>query len=228
MPTSPGGVPVAASLEFGMLTNRYLYVVSADAAPDRQAAILCAAIDGGADVVQLRNKSATPGELLAAARVVVAYARQRGAIAIVNDHLELAIEAGAHGVHLGQDDGSLAAARARCGPGMLLGRSTHSLHQALAAVADGADYLGVGPLFATPTKPGRPATGLGLVSEVAGAVTLPWFAIGGIDAGNIDGVLDAGAIRVAVVRAVCLAPDPIVAAADLKARLVAAPAEAPA
>lgn len=210
-----------------MLTDRYLYVVSADAAPDRQAAVLCAAIDGGADVVQLRNKTATGAELLPAARVVVECARRRGKIAIVNDHVELALEAGAHGVHLGQDDGSLAAARQRCGPNMLLGRSTHSLEQALAAVAEGADYLGVGPLFATPTKPGRPATGVGLATEVAAAVALPWFAIGGIDAGNIDSVLAAGARRVAVVRAVCEAPDPAAAAAALKARLLAAaPVEA--
>jgi thiamine-phosphate pyrophosphorylase len=194
-----------------------LYVVSSDAEPADQASILCTAIDGGADVVQLRNKQASPADLFEAAVRVRDHARAHAAIFIVNDHLELAIDAGADGVHLGQEDLGVAEARQRWGG--IVGRSTHSLEQALTAQADGADYLGVGPVFATPTKPGRPAVGVGLVALVAPALEVPWFAIGGLDGGNIDAVLTAGARRVAVVRAVCAAVDPAAAAAELKARL---------
>jgi thiamine-phosphate pyrophosphorylase len=113
-------------------------------------------------------------------------------------------------------------------PGRIVGRSTHSLDQALAAVAEGADYIGVGPVFATPTKPGRPAVGLSLVAEVArcARVSLPWFAIGGIGAARLGDVVAAGARRVAVVRAVCEAADVAAAVRSLRAALLAAPARA--
>jgi thiamine-phosphate pyrophosphorylase len=201
-----------------------LYVVSSDGEAADQARVLCAAIDGGADVVQLRNKQVAPAALLDAAVRVRNHARAHSAIFIVNDHLELAIEAGAHGVHLGQEDLGLPEARRRWDG--IIGRSTHSLAQAIEAQADGADYLGVGPVFATPTKPGRPAVGVELVASVAPVVAIPWFAIGGIDATNISNVLVAGAGRVAVVRAVTSAADPAAAAAELKARL-AVPAGTP-
>jgi thiamine-phosphate pyrophosphorylase len=194
-----------------------LYVVSGDAEPETQARVLRAAIDGGADVVQLRNKNAAPTDLLDMAVELGRYARARGALFIVNDHLDLAIEAGADGVHLGQEDLSPEAARAAW-RGMV-GRSTHSLGEALEAQAQGADYIGVGPLFATPTKPGRPPIGLGLLGQVARQVVIPWFAIGGIEATTLESVLSAGATRVAVVRAVCDAPDPRAAAEGLRARL---------
>jgi thiamine-phosphate pyrophosphorylase len=108
----------------------------------------------------------------------------------------------------------------------LIGRSTHNLTQAIAAQESGVDYIGVGPVYETPTKPGRPAVGLGLLADIRAAVSLPWFAIGGIDTGNIDHVISAGAARVAVVRAVCEAPDPAGAARDLIEHL-ATPAASP-
>jgi thiamine-phosphate pyrophosphorylase len=201
----------------GRLRAARLYVVSGDAEPATQARVLRAAIDGGADVVQLRHKHAAPADLLETAVGIGRYARAHGTIFIVNDHLDLAIRAGADGVHLGQDDLSLEAARAAWGG--LVGRSTHSLDQALEAQAQGADYIGVGPLFATPTKPGRMAIGLEPLRQVGRQVTIPWFAIGGIDATNLESVLAAGATQVAVVRAVCGAADPRAAARDLGARL---------
>ena len=127
------------------------------------------------------------------------------------------MESSADGVHLGQDDLSLEAARAAWRG--LVGRSTHSLPQAVEAQAQGADYIGVGPVFSTPTKPGRPAVGVELLPPVAHNLRIPWFAIGGIDDTNLDSVLNAGATRVAIVRAVCDAPDPRAAAQALRARL---------
>lgn len=194
-----------------------LYVVSADAPPEIQANVLRDALDGGAGIVQLRNKAAAPGDLLEPARLVAAHARARGSLFIVNDHLALAIEAGADGVHLGQDDLSVEAARSSWSG--LVGRSTHSLDQALEAQRQGVDYVGVGPVYATPTKPGRPAVGLELLEEVRGVISIPWFAIGGIDSSNLEDVLAAGAARVAVVRAVCEAPEPAAATRALLARL---------
>ncbi len=202
-----------------MLDAAGLYVISGDETPERQADILCDAIDGGASLVQLRNKSAGPGDLLAAARRVRDHARANGAILVVNDHLDLAIEAGADGVHLGQDDLTVAQARDRWGA--LIGQSTHSIAQAISAQEAGVDYIGVGPVYETPTKPGRAAVGLGLLAEVKAAVSLPWFAIGGIDETNIDQVIAAGASRVAVVRAVCDAADPAAAARGLLEHLAA-------
>jgi thiamine-phosphate pyrophosphorylase len=141
---------------------------------------------------------------------------------VVNDRVDIAMAAGADGVHLGQDDLPLAAAR-RLWPRGLVGRSTHSLGQALAAQAEGADYIGVGPVWATPTKPGRPAVGLELVRAVAAAqLRIPWVAIGGVDAGNVGAVLAAGARAIAAVRAVTAASDPEAAARGLHAAVVAA------
>ncbi|HXA42370.1 MAG TPA: thiamine phosphate synthase [Candidatus Solibacter sp.] len=202
-----------------LLDRPGLYVISGDQAPERQADILCMAIDGGAVLVQLRNKSAPPGDLLAAAVRVRAHAHAHGALLVVNDHLDLAIAAGADGVHLGQDD--LAVAQARDRWSGLVGQSTHSVAQAIIAQEAGVDYIGVGPVYETPTKPGRAAVGLGLLAEVKASVSLPWFAIGGIDGANIDQVIAAGASRVAVVRAVCDAPDPAAAARGLLDQLAA-------
>jgi thiamine-phosphate pyrophosphorylase len=201
------------------LAGARLYVISADDEPGRQAAALCAAVDGGADLVQLRNKAARPIDLLAAARQVAAHAHAHGALLIVNDSPELVAGSGADGVHVGQADGAIDEVRSRLPPGALVGRSTHSLAQAEAAVAEGADYIGVGPVHETPTKPGRPAVGVELVRVIAARIQLPWFAIGGLNDANLDDVLAVGARRVAVVRAVAAAPDPRVAAAALLARM---------
>ena len=198
-----------------------LYVISADAAPARQADVLCAAIDGGAGLVQLRNKLAAPADLVPAARRVAGHARAHDAVFIVNDEPDLVAASGADGVHLGQEDGGFAAARCRLPAGALVGRSTHSLGQARAAVAEGADYIGVGPVHATPTKPGRAPVGVELVRQVAAEIELPWFAIGGLDALSLPEVVEAGARRVAVVRAVAGAADPRLAAAELLALLLA-------
>lgn len=198
-----------------------LYVISADAEPADQARALCAAIDGGATVVQLRNKVAGAADLLEAARAVANHATARGAVFIVNDEPELAAAAGADGVHLGQGDGDIGAARRHLPQGAIFGRSTHSLEQARAAEAEGADYIGVGPIHATPTKPGRAPVGLELPQVVAPVVHIPWFAIGGLNVDNVADVVAAGAGRIAVVRAVTAAADPRAAAQGLLAALAA-------
>jgi thiamine-phosphate pyrophosphorylase len=209
---------MASSELVARLAAARLYVISADASPETQANVLREALDGGADVVQLRNKVAALADLFEAARLVAVHAGAREALFIVNDHLDLAIDAGADGVHLGQDDLSVEVARSRWDG--LVGRSTHNLDQALEAHRDGVDYLGVGPVYPTPTKPGRAAVGLELLQAVAAVISIPWFAIGGIGSANLDDVLGAGASRVAVVRAVCTAREPAAAARALRARLV--------
>jgi len=139
----------------------------------------------------------------------------------VNDRADVALAAGADVLHLGQDDLPVPVARRILGPGPLIGRSSHSPEQAAAAAAEpGVDYFCAGPLWVTPTKPGRPATGLGLLSHVAGGgPDRPWFAIGGIDLSRLDEVLAAGARRVVVVRAITEAADPAAAAAEFAHRL---------
>ena len=193
-----------------------LYVVSdAGHPPARVLDTVAAACAGGADAVQLRRKDGDDLDTLRLAERCRELTAAAGVLLIVDDRLDVAMAVGADGVHLGQADLPIAVARALW-PGRLVGVSTHSLAQALAAEAAGADYLGVGPVWATPTKPGRPAVGLELVAAVASAVAIPWLAIGGIDAGNAASVLDAGARRLAVVRAVCAAADPAAAAGELR------------
>jgi thiamine-phosphate pyrophosphorylase len=201
-----------------------LYVVTgADDAPERVLATVRAARDAGAEVVQLRRKGEDARlTLRLAERCREIVTPGGGTLLVVNDRVDIAMAAGADGVHLGQDDLPLAAAR-RLWPEGLVGRSTHSLGQALAAQAEGADYLGVGPVFATPTKPGRPAVGLELVRAVAAAgLRIPWVAIGGVDTTTVDSVLGAGARAIAVVRAVTAAADPEAAARSLHAAVRAA------
>lgn len=140
---------------------------------------------------------------------------RHGALFIVNDRIDLALAVGADGVHLGQGDLPPALARRLLGPACLIGRSTHHLAQLQQAVADGCDYVGVGPVHATPTKPGRAPVGLDYVRQAAGASPIPFFAIGGIDATNLGAVRAAGAARVAVVRAISAAADPRLAAGAL-------------
>ena len=167
--------------------------------------------------MQLRDKQAGDGELLAAAAVARELCDRRGALLIINDRPELVRAARADGCHVGQDDMPVAAARALAGPEVLVGLSTHTPQQ-IDGAAD-ADYIGVGPVHATPTKPGRGAVGLDLVRYAAEHAPMAFFAIGGIDASNAAAVVAAGARRIAVVRAIAEAAGPREAAASLRAML---------
>ena len=185
--------------------------------------VLEPALAGGVDVFQLREKDASEEGLLAAAQVARELCAAAGALFILNDRPELVVQAGAEGALVGQDDMTVQRARELAGPHALIGRSTHTPAQVDDAVATGADYLGVGPVHATPTKPGRPAVGLDLVAYAARTTARPWFAIGGIDADTIGAVAAAGAGRAAVVRAITEAADPRAVAASLRAALEQVP-----
>ncbi|WP_277208703.1 thiamine phosphate synthase [Isoptericola croceus] len=184
---------------------------------------LHAALRGGVDVVQLRDKSLDVARELELQELVARVASEHQALWAVNDRSDVATLTGAPVVHMGQGDLPTHAVRTLLGAEPLLGRSTHSAAQAAAADGDpGVDYFCVGPLWATPTKPGRTAVGLDLLRQVAASrPTSPWFAIGGIDAGRLDAVLEAGAERVVVVRAITEAADPERAARELRERLPA-------
>jgi thiamine-phosphate pyrophosphorylase len=190
-----------------------------------------AALAGGVDLIQLRDKG-SPGERrfgpleareeLAALEILGDAARRHGALLAVNDRADIALAAGADVLHLGQDDLPLPVARRIVGPRPLIGRSTHDGAQVAAAVAEEVDYFCVGPCWPTPTKPGRAAPGLGLVREAAAQDSdKAWFAIGGIDEARLPEVLDAGARRIVVVRAITEADDPRAAAQRLKDALTA-------
>jgi thiamine-phosphate pyrophosphorylase len=179
-----------------------------------------AALRGGVDIVQLREKGLEAREELALLEVLADAAGRHGALWSVNDRADLAATARADVLHLGQDDLPVPAARRLIGSAPLVGRSTHDRAQVDAAeVEPDVDYFCVGPTWPTPTKPGRPAPGLDLIRYAAATATRPWFAIGGIDADRLDQVLDAGATRVVVVRAITEADDPEAAARSLRTRL---------
>lgn len=198
----------------------YLCTDAREAAGDLEP-FLHAVLEGGVDVVQLRDKSLDAARELELQALVARVAAEHGALWAVNDRADVARLAGAPAVHMGQGDLPPAAVRTLLGDEPVLGRSTHALTEALEAEADPrVDYFCVGPLWATPTKPGRPAVGLDLLREVAGrAPATPWFAIGGIDAERLDQVLAAGARRIVVVRAITGAADPRAAAAGLRRRV---------
>ena len=185
----------------------------------RDNAFLHAVLRGGVDVVQLRDKHAGDAELQAASARFAAACAEHGALFIVNDRPELAAAVGADGVHVGQDDTPVPDARRIVGADRLVGLSTHSPDQIRDAGAGGADYIGVGPVHATPTKPGRPAVGEALVHEAAVSAEVPYFAIGGIDPTNVAAVVSAGGTRIAVVRALTEAADPEAAARALREAL---------
>jgi len=213
---------VAATLERvtprERLADARLYLVCPRAEPR----FLHAALRGGVDLVQLRDKDATDAELLAAAPVFRAAADAHGALFLLNDRPELVAACAADGVHVGQDDLPPARARALVGPERIVGRSTHAPAQADAAQADPeVDYLAVGPVRETPTKPGRAAAGLDYVAYAAARVTKPWFAIGGLDAATLPAAIAAGARRAVVVRALTQAADPEAAARALRGALAA-------
>ena len=200
------------------LSSARLYLVC-DARPR---AFLEACLRGGADLVQLRDRSLDDDGLIAAAKDFRAAADAHGALFVLNDRPDLVEACGADGVHVGQDDATPAEARAVVGPERIVGRSTHAPEQAAAALADpDVDYLAAGPVHETPTKLGRPAVGLGYVEHVAATVgdAKPWFAIGGIDPGTVGDVVAAGARRIVVVRALTEARDPEGAARALRAAL---------
>jgi thiamine-phosphate pyrophosphorylase len=198
------------------LDDARLYFVVEASAPDR---LLDAALAGGCDLLQLRDHDASDDELLAAAERFRDACDTHGALFVVNDRPEIALQAGADGVHVGQDDLPVDAVRRLVGPEVFIGLSTHSPDQLDAGLASDADYLSVGPTWETPTKKGRPAAGLDYVRYAAAHATKPWFAIGGIDQHNIDEVVAAGARRAVVVRAIRDADDPRAIASALKSRL---------
>jgi thiamine-phosphate pyrophosphorylase len=198
------------------LHDARLYFV-ADRAGMRRA--LDGALAGGADLFQLRDKSASDDELRGAADGARERCHAAGALFLVNDRPDLAVACGADGVHVGQDDMPVARARALVGHDAIVGLSTHSAQQAAAGSRSGADYIAVGPVHATPTKEGRPAIGLEPIRYAAAHVDVPWFAIGGIDVETIADVARAGARRVVVVRALAEAEDPEAAARTLRTSL---------
>ncbi len=215
--------PAATDAARARLADARLYLCT-DAREERGDLedFLRAALAGGVDVVQLRDKTLDVARELELQEVVARVATEHGALWAVNDRADVASVTGAPVVHMGQGDLPVPAVRALLGAGPVLGRSTHSAAQAAAAEADPAvDYFCVGPLWATPTKPGRAAVGLDLLRDVAATrPATPWFAIGGIDADRLDAVLDAGATRIVVVRAITGASDPEAAARALRERVL--------
>ncbi len=203
------------------LLKSRLYCITA---PPRQQTdyrfMVRSAIEGGADIIQLRDKTLSKRNVYELTLELTPICRKMGALFILNDHLDVALAAGADGAHLGQDDLPLPAARrivnaylqANGEIDFVLGLSTHSLEQALKAQDEGADYLGCGPVFATPTKPDYNPVGLELIAQYSQNLQIPFVAIGGIDLQNLELVLQAGAPCVAAVRAVCGQKNPAEAA----------------
>jgi thiamine-phosphate pyrophosphorylase len=228
LPPPDGAQPADGASTAELLRAARLYLCT-DAREERAdlPEFLDAVLEGGVDIVQLRQKGLEARRELELLGVFAEACARHGGLLAVNDRADVAFAAGAPILHLGQDDLPTAQARAIVGPDVLLGRSTHSPAQVDAALADPlTGYFCVGPCWPTPTKPGRPAPGLGLVEHAAraaaptpGASPPPWFAIGGIDAGTLGQVLDAGATRVVVVRAITEAADPGAAARALADRL---------
>ena len=192
-----------------------LYVITPDASRERVLAVAGAAVRGGADVVQLRHKSMPRGELMGLARELRVLIRD--ALFIVNDHVDIALLAAADGVHLGPDDLTVASARKVAGDRLIVGVSASTM----GAVQPGADYVGCGPAFATPLKSEKEVIGPAGIAAVAAAVSVPVFAIGGIDEWNLDQLIEVGIRRACVIRAVADAADPEQAARRLRAMLTA-------
>lgn len=205
-----------------LAASRLYFVVEGTVRGRPADSIVAAALEGGADIVQLRDKAAAEDDLLAAAARFRALCDEHGALFALNDRPDLAARCGADVVHVGQADARVAEARAAVGDGVLVGLSTHTPEQFDAGLAAGADYLCAGPVHATPTKPGRPPTGLEYVRYAAErAGERPWFAIGGLDPSNVHEAAEAGAERIVVVRAIRDARDPRAAARGLRERLEA-------
>ena len=197
--------------------NWKLYVITdRSAVPASQLQeVVAQALEGGAHAIQLRDKIVSDEELIAQARQLLLVTRRYQVPLIINDRLAVAQKVSADGVHLGQEDASFVQARQLLGDKILLGRSTHSPEQALRAQKEGFDYVGVGPVFATPTKPTYQPVGLELVRWASENLQIPFVAIGGIDEGNVAQVYQAGARTVAVVRAVMASKNPKQSAKNL-------------
>jgi thiamine-phosphate pyrophosphorylase len=211
----------ADALLYGILDLGYV-------APGEMERVAGAMLAGGVDLLQLRAKGANEAEIEAWGARLLPLTEAAGVPLIINDFPELVPSIGAQGAHVGQEDYAVADARWRAGralagevPLPIIGKSTHRLAQALAAEKEGADYIGFGPLFATPTKPGRPAIGLEEIAQVHAAVRLPIFCIGGIKLENLDEVIAAGARRVVIVSGILQAADITAYARQAKARLEA-------
>ena len=211
--------PLADALLYGIIDLGYVPAHKAGAAAEKM-------IAGGVDLIQLRGKQASEEEIEALGAELIRITEPAAVPLIINDHPHLVPSVGAQGAHVGQDDLAVADARWRAGralagevPLPIIGRSTHSLEQAIAAAEEGADYIGFGPLFPTPTKAGRPAIGLEDLRRVHAAIAIPIFCIGGIKRENLDAVLAAGARRVVIVSGILQAPDVEGYCREVKARL---------
>jgi thiamine-phosphate pyrophosphorylase len=227
MPVQDPGADRRARLAAARLYLVCGSTTDASAGEEALPALLRGAIAGGVEIVQLREKHLPDEQLVAVANVARALCERLGALLIVNDRPHLAREVGADGVHVGQDDMPVAEVRELVGPELLIGLSTHAPEEIDAVALNRArppvDYIGVGPVHATPTKPGRPAVGLELVRHAAAHASVPFFAIGGIDAANAPAAIDAGAARLCVLRAIAAAADPERAARGLRELLDAHP-----
>jgi thiamine-phosphate pyrophosphorylase len=205
------------------LSAARLYLVCSATGPGRDAGrlpeLLRDAAAGGVEIFQLREKELADDELGAVANAARALCERIGLLFIVNDRPAVAVEAGADGVHVGQDDLPVETVRELVGERMLIGLSTHTPAEIDAVDPRLVDYIGVGPVHETPTKQGRPAVGTELVEYAAEHSPVPFFAIGGLDAQNVGEVLRAGAERVCVLRAIADAADPRAAAAELRGLL---------
>jgi thiamine-phosphate pyrophosphorylase len=210
---------LAAARLYGIVDLGYL---SADTAPVAAERLL----EGGVDILQIRAKQTDKSIVAALAEEIHALTAPLGVPLILNDHPDLLRDVPAEGAHVGQDDLTVAEARAAAGRTVIIGKSTHSTAQACAAAEEGADYLGFGPLFATPTKPGRPAIGLQDIATVHEVVSVPIFCIGGIKRGNLAQVRDAGARRVVIVSGWLEAEDIAFAVRSARGLLVASPSPA--
>lgn len=203
-------------------TARLYFVCDAQPRGEDPEPLLRAALSGGVDIVQLREKSLPRRETELAALTFRRLCDVNSALFIVNDDPDLARACHADGVHLGQDDMPVEEAREMLGPDAIIGLSTHSEDQIAAAGSQPIDYISIGPIWKTPTKEGRPGVGLELVSHAAERSPLPFFAIGGVDASNAEDVVRAGARRLGVVRAIRDARDPTAAAERLRGAFAAA------
>jgi len=206
---------LSKKLKLKRLQDKKLYLVtdrSAFSSVDEFLDAVASSLKGGVQIVQLREKSANAKEFIELGRKVKELCALYDALFIINDRVDVAHIVGADGVHLGQDDIDINSARHILGKDAIVGISTHAPEQAEKAIASGADYIGVGPVFETPTKPGRKSVGLEYVEWASKNVSIPWFAIGGINTENVSEVINAGASKIAVVRAIINAENPEISA----------------